>query len=109
MKSLDTKLKNILASNYKTSDFIIADAKDADMAAGIRAPGYIRKEDGSLTDKPASYQSYLDKMESMSKSEEVDIMLMSMTSAERLFKKIYLKIFLLRLLLDLMIHHAHGV
>ena len=87
MKSLDTKLKNILASNYKTSDFIIADAKDADMAAGIRAPGYIRKEDGSLTDKPASYQSYLDKMESMSKSEEVDIMLMSMTSAERLIRK----------------------
>ena len=87
MKSLDIKLKNILSSNYKPSDFIIADAKDADMAAGIRAPGYIRKEDGTLTDKPASYQSYIDKMESMSKSEEVDIMLMSMTSAERLINK----------------------
>ena len=49
MKSLDTKLKNIITSNYKSSDFIIADAKDADMAAGIRAPGYIRENDGSLT------------------------------------------------------------
>ncbi len=87
MKSLDIKLKNILSSNYSPSDFIIADAKDADMAAGIRAPGYIRKEDGTLTDKPSSYQSYLDKMESMTKSEEVDIMLMSMTSAERLINK----------------------
>ena len=43
MKSLDIKLKNIISSNYKASDFIIADAKDADMAAGIRAPGYIRE------------------------------------------------------------------
>ena len=84
MKSLDTKLKNIITSNYKSSDFIIADAKDADMAAGIRAPGYIRENDGSLTKNPASYKHYLNKIESMTKSEEVDIMLMSMTSAERL-------------------------
>ena len=87
MKSLDIKLKNIISSSYKPSDFIIADAKDADMAAGIRAPGYIRKNDGSLTENPASYQNYLNKMESMTKSEEVDIMLMSMTSAERLTTK----------------------
>jgi len=87
VKSLDIKLKNIISSSYKPSDFIIADAKDADMAAGIRAPGYIRKNDGSLTENPASYQNYLNKMESMTKSEEVDIMLMSMTSAERLTTK----------------------
>ncbi len=87
MKSLDIKLKNIISSNYNSSDFIIADAKDADMAAGIRAPGYIRQDDGALTKKPASYENYLSKMESMTKSEEVDIMLMSMTSAERLVNK----------------------
>ena len=87
MKSLDIKLKNIISSNYKATDFIIADAKDADMAAGIRGPGYIRKNDGSLTKDPASYENYLSKMESMTRSEEVDIMLMSMTSAERLINK----------------------
>ena len=87
MKSLDIKLKNIISSNYKASDFIIADAKDADMAAGIRAPGYIRENNGTLTNKTASYEHYLKKMESMTKSEEVDIMLMSMTSAERLINK----------------------
>mgnify|MGYP001256937850 CR=1 FL=1 len=87
MKSLDIKLKNIISSNYNASDFIIADAKDADMAAGIRAPGYIRKDNAALTEQPASYENYLNKMESMTKSEEVDIMLMSMTSAERLINK----------------------
>ncbi len=38
MKSLDTKLAEIKA-NPKSRAFIIADAKDADMAFGVRAPG----------------------------------------------------------------------
>jgi hypothetical protein len=38
MKSLDTKLAAIKASRG-SRDFIIADAKDADMAFGVRAPG----------------------------------------------------------------------
>jgi hypothetical protein len=38
MKSLDTKLAAVRA-NRGTRDFIIADAKDADMAFGVRAPG----------------------------------------------------------------------
>ncbi|MBL4701555.1 MAG: hypothetical protein JKX85_09890 [Phycisphaeraceae bacterium] len=37
-KSLDTKLQNIL-SNPSCGDFILADAKDADMAFGLAAPG----------------------------------------------------------------------
>ena len=84
MKILDTKLKNIRSGNYKPSDFIIADAKDADMGGGRRAPGFIREENGKLTEKPASYESYLNKMREMTKSQMVDVMLMSMTSAERL-------------------------
>ena len=84
MKILDTKLKNIRSGNYKPSDFIIADAKDADMGGGRRAPGFIREENGKLTEKPASYESYLNKMKEMTKSQMVDVMLMSMTSAERL-------------------------
>ena len=38
MKSLDTKLAEIKA-NRSARAFIIADAKDADMAFGVRAPG----------------------------------------------------------------------
>jgi hypothetical protein len=38
MKSLDTKLAAI-KTHRGTRDFIIADAKDADMAFGVRAPG----------------------------------------------------------------------
>ncbi len=87
MKALDIKLKNIRNSSYKQSDFIIADAKDADMGGGRRAPGFIRKENGDLTDIPASYLSYLNKMEEMTNSGLVDVMLMSMTSAERLINK----------------------
>ena len=87
MKNIDIKLKNIRSGDYKASDFIIADAKDADMGGGRRAPGFIREDNGKLTQKPATYQSYLNKMEEMTKSEMVDVMLMSMTSAERLVNK----------------------
>jgi hypothetical protein len=38
MKSLDAKLAEI-KSNPSSNAFIIADAKDADMAFGVRAPG----------------------------------------------------------------------
>ena len=87
MKTLDKKLINIRNLDYKPSDFIIADAKDADMGGGRRAPGFIRENDGKLTEKPASYESYLKKMEEMTSSQMVDVMLMSMTSAERLVTK----------------------
>jgi len=87
MKSLDIKLNNIRSSNDKISDFIIADAKDADMAAGIRATGFIREPNGKLTDRTAPYIHYLQKIEEMTNSTLVDVMLMSMTSVERLSKK----------------------
>ena len=38
-KRLDRKLATIRAGAYKPTDFIIADAKDGDMAFGITAPG----------------------------------------------------------------------
>lgn len=84
MKSFDKKFNNITSSNYSPKDFIIADAKDADMAAGIRATGFIRKNNGEPTKEPAPYANYLTKIEEMTNSGLVDIMLMSMTSAERL-------------------------
>ena len=38
-KSLDVKLNRIRTGKATREDFIIADAKDADMAFGITAPG----------------------------------------------------------------------
>jgi hypothetical protein len=38
-KSLDTKLADIHANPFGSKAFIIADAKDADIAFGIAAPG----------------------------------------------------------------------
>ncbi len=43
-KSLDTKLAAIHADPHGCKEFIIADAKDADMAFGIQAPGPTRGE-----------------------------------------------------------------
>ena len=39
MKRLDRKLSNLLAGSTSPADFIIADAKDADMAFGVTSPG----------------------------------------------------------------------
>ena len=39
IRSLDQKLAAIRGNPHSTSEFILADAKDADMAFGVRAPG----------------------------------------------------------------------
>ena len=41
-KSLDEKLRSIHADPHGSPEFIIADAKDADMAFGMSAPGLTR-------------------------------------------------------------------
>ena len=38
-KSLDTKLAAIHRDPHRATEFILADAKDADMAFGLAAPG----------------------------------------------------------------------
>jgi hypothetical protein len=38
-RRLDRKLASISAGFYTPDDFVIADAKDADMAFGVTAPG----------------------------------------------------------------------
>ena len=56
-KSLDTKLANIRANPLGAKDFILADAKDADMAFGLAAPGH-----DPLTGKLRSLSDYRDQM-----------------------------------------------
>ncbi len=77
-KTLDAKLETIRACGYTPADFIIADAKDADMAMGVAAPGSDPARPGRFKTKP----EYLAAMREMTASGLVDIMLMSVSSAE---------------------------
>lgn len=88
-KSLDQKLARIHAGTATRSDFIIADAKDADMAFGVMAPGpnragtcphgYDRRQGcyKTLTD-------YLAQIREVINQRLVDIMLLSASNLERL-------------------------
>ena len=84
MKSFDRKLANIRAGNYTPQDFIIADAKDADMAFGLAAPGPASDDAGRLTSRLATRAVYLDRIRAMARSGLVDIMLTSASAAELL-------------------------
>src|SRR5579862_3799219 len=86
LKSLDQKLANIHADPSGAKDFILADAKDADMAAGLAATGK-----DARTGKVRSLAEYRDQMREVLKQGLVDILLMSastmdlLTIQERLF------------------------
>ncbi|WP_424933627.1 hypothetical protein [Amaricoccus macauensis] len=77
-RTLARKLATIRDGAYRPQDFIIADAKDGDMAFGCAAPG--AADDGRM--RPM--QVYRDDMVKVTQSGLVDIMLMSLSSAEAL-------------------------
>ncbi|QDU88818.1 hypothetical protein Pla175_22020 [Pirellulimonas nuda] len=77
-KRLDEKLAEIRADPTGSNAFILADAKDADMAFGCLAPG--RRRDGSLKSRP----ELLDAIRAVSEQGLIDLMLMSASSVERL-------------------------
>jgi DhnA family fructose-bisphosphate aldolase class Ia len=79
--TLDQKLNRIRAGRYRRADFIIADAKDADMGFGLIAPG----PDGRGRFK--GRDQYLEAMTAMTRSGLVDVILMSASSAEVLVKR----------------------
>ncbi|MBA3905315.1 MAG: hypothetical protein H0X35_01320, partial [Pseudonocardiales bacterium] len=101
-RRLDRKLESILAGSYTPDDFIIADAKDADMAFGVAAPGPIA---GTPTRRPArpvptdhaaqtifvagpgqyrTRTTYLDNMRALVAHDALDILLTSASNGERL-------------------------
>src|SRR6266481_8596147 len=97
MKSLDTKLAEIKA-NASSRAFILADAKDADMAFGVRAPGP-RSYLSLRGERPARFSpeiwsraeygyrnlpEFLDIIREVVKQGIVDIMLMSAYVSEQL-------------------------
>ena len=88
MKRLDQKIANILSDPSGAKDFIIADAKDADMAFGITAPG---PQAGSCrhgyNESEGCWKTldqYLQQIRDVIRQDIVDIVLLSASNLERL-------------------------
>lgn len=80
-KSLDRKLRNIHADRRSCQDFILADAKDADMALAIGAPGRSPEAHGGEL-RYRSLAEFRDQIEQLVEQGLVDIMLMSASTSE---------------------------
>src|SRR5688572_30988754 len=91
-KSLDTKLQRIHADPHGCKDFILADAKDADMALSIGAPGKSPEAHGGEL-RYRSLAEFREIIEQIVEQALVDIMLMSASTSEVLtiHKKIFEK------------------
>lgn len=81
-KSLDTKLARLLADS-SCGDFILADAKDADMAFGIASPGKDPQHQ-ARQDHFRSLDAYRDLIRENVEQGLVDIVLMSCSTSELL-------------------------
>jgi hypothetical protein len=80
-KSLDVKLASIHANPHGSKDFILADAKDADMALAIGAPGRSPEaHSGEL--RYRSLAEFRDVIVQIVEQKLVDIMLMSASTSE---------------------------
>ncbi len=88
MKSLDAKIADIRQNPSGSKAFIIADAKDADMAFGITAPGQKRPMNPERVLKSEIHwrtlEEYREQIRSVVRQGIVDIMLMSASNVEHL-------------------------
>ena len=84
-KSLDTKLARIL-QDRSCEDFILADAKDGDMAYGLSAPG-LSPENYHSEYKYKTLDEYRAQIREVIKQGLVDIVLMSASTSEQLTLK----------------------
>lgn len=91
MKSLDQKLQSIHADPQGSTEFIIADAKDADMAFGVSAPGihHAHQSPESHADEIRfkTLAEYRDQIRQVIHQGIVDIVLMSASTCEQLAVK----------------------
>lgn len=78
-KALDQKLANLRANPHTAKDFILADAKDADMSAGLAATGV-----DPVSGRMRSLAEYRDQMREIVRQGLIDIMLMSASTSELL-------------------------
>jgi hypothetical protein len=82
-KSLDRKLAAIHADPHGSREFIIADAKDADMAFGLRATGQLYDASGRPT-RFRTLDEFRNEMRQIVRQGLVDVMLMSNSTSEQL-------------------------
>src|SRR5438477_4389902 len=80
-KSLDAKLARIHADPSGCKDFILADAKDADMALSIRAPGRSPESHPGEV-RYRSLSEFRDLIVQIVEQKLVDIMLMAASTCE---------------------------
>ena len=86
VRRLDRKLSNIAAGRYTPDDFVIADAKDADMAFGVTAAGPVTGAPAGESG-PGRYRTrseYLDAMRALVAQGELDVLLTSASNGQRL-------------------------
>ena len=81
MKTLDRKLGALLRGSGAKTDFVIADAKDADMGGGRPAPGPERDADGQPLDAFRPLAGYLDEIRAITDQGIVDVMLVSSSTS----------------------------
>lgn len=91
MKSLDAKITDIRKNPSGSKAFIIADAKDADMAFGITAPGQKRPMNPERVLKSEFHwktlEEYREQIRGVIRQGLVDIMLLSASNVEQLAMK----------------------
>ncbi len=80
------KLARIKAGRYKRGDFIIADAKDSDMAGGVTTAGVKRGPVGTK-DRYYTRSEFLENIGRIVEQDIVDIMLVSVSNLEALNKR----------------------
>jgi len=85
-RTLDRKLARITAGTGSRSDFVIADAKDADMAFGLTAAGPAPgAPPGAVgAGRYRSRSDYLDAMRALVRQGHLDVLLTSASNGERL-------------------------
>jgi hypothetical protein len=85
VRRLDRKLSSIAAGRYTPDDFVIADAKDADMAFGLAAGGPVPgRKAGAGPGRYRTRGEYLAAMRALVAQGDIDILLTSASNGERL-------------------------
>ncbi|MGO4853572.1 hypothetical protein [Phaeovulum sp. W22_SRMD_FR3] len=77
------KMARIRAGSYARGDFILADAKDANLSGGIHAAGLTRNPQG-VPGRPRSRTEFLAQMRGLIVQDKIDIMLGSAANIEAL-------------------------
>lgn len=82
---MDQKLQNIREGRYKPTDFILADAKDADAGAGAACTGFDHSDPAGPRQRTRA--EFLDQIDALVKQDILDIMLVTVSNLELLHER----------------------